>query len=85
MSYSPVLFASPFGSLGRSSVVDGSGAEGGGEARPPSRVEWLMGRTIAVGLRSVAQAYVWGVQYTGSSLYASDMVNGLWKLQAFSR
>jgi len=29
-------------------VVDGSGAEGGGEARPPSRVEWLMGRTIAV-------------------------------------
>lgn len=29
-------------------MVDGSGAEGGGEARPPSRVEWLMGRTIAV-------------------------------------
>ena len=29
-------------------MVDGSGAEGGGEARAPSRVEWLMGRTIAV-------------------------------------
>src|SRR5438445_2302708 len=36
----------PYTTLFRSSsVVDGSGAEGGGEARPPSRVEWLMGRT----------------------------------------
>lgn len=24
--------------------------------------------------------YMWGVHFTGGRLYASDMVNGLWKL-----
>jgi hypothetical protein len=26
--------------------------------------------------------YVWGVQYLNGSVYASDMLNGIWKLQA---
>jgi hypothetical protein len=44
-----------------------------------------MGRTLAVGLQTVGQPYVWGVQYTGIAVYASDMINGLWKLQPFVR
>jgi hypothetical protein len=46
----------------------------------------LMGRELGVGLldrnRSV---YVWGVQLLNGSVYASDMLNGLWKLRALSR
>lgn len=37
------------------------------------RAEALSGGTPAV--------YVWGVQLSGGVLYASDMLNGLWKLQ----
>ena len=29
--------------------------------------------------------YIWGVHKVGSSLYASDMLNGLWKVQASAR
>jgi hypothetical protein len=40
-----------------------------------------MNREIGIGLLEQNRAvYVWGVQYTGSNVYASDMVNGLWKL-----
>jgi len=39
-----------------------------------------MGRELGHGLGDVGPVYVWGVQYTGSNLYASDMLNGLWKL-----
>jgi len=43
----------------------------------------LMGREIGVGLAELNRgAYVWGVQYTAGTVYASDMVNGLWKLKA---
>jgi hypothetical protein len=42
----------------------------------------LMGREVARGLSSGNPAvYVWGVQLSGGYLYASDMLNGLWKLQ----
>ena len=44
-----------------------------------------MGRTLALGLQQVGQPFVWGVQYTGSALYASDMINGLWKLRPYLR
>jgi hypothetical protein len=45
-----------------------------------------MGRELAVGLDSGQPAVsVWGVQYQSGFLYASDMLNGLWKLRAFSR
>jgi hypothetical protein len=29
--------------------------------------------------------YVWGVEYSGGHLYASDMLGGLWKLTGVSR
>jgi hypothetical protein len=42
-----------------------------------------MGREVGRGLASgTPPVYVWGVQYVGGQLYASDMLNGLWKLQA---
>ena len=50
-----------------------------------------MGRELAVGLAgSVAvpgfdPPYIWGVHFQGSHVYASDMVNGLWKLRAVQR
>ncbi|MBV9773621.1 MAG: hypothetical protein JO040_06705 [Gemmatimonadetes bacterium] len=40
-----------------------------------------LGRALAGG---VPQPYVWGVHFTGGKLYASDMVNGLWKLDVSS-
>jgi hypothetical protein len=46
----------------------------------------LMGREVARGLldRNMP-VYVWGVQYVGAHLYASDMLNGLWKLESLRR
>lgn len=41
-----------------------------------------MGREVATALESTsaARSFVWGVQLVGDRLYASDMLNGLWKL-----
>jgi hypothetical protein len=40
-----------------------------------------MGRELGIGLTDRGNAvYVWGVQYLSGALYASDMINGLWKL-----
>ncbi len=39
-----------------------------------------MGRELAHGLKEQQPVYVWGVQLSGGRLYASDMLNGLWKL-----
>lgn len=45
-----------------------------------------MGRLKAVGLRDQGMSvFVWGVHFTGGSLYASDMLNGLWKIHPVSR
>jgi hypothetical protein len=45
-----------------------------------------MGRELAVGLKDRADpVYVWGVQFLSGSVYASDMLNGIWKLRAVSR
>lgn len=42
-----------------------------------------MGREIGRGLSGgTPPVYVWGVQYVGGIVYASDMLNGLWKLRA---
>jgi hypothetical protein len=42
-----------------------------------------MGRETGRGLSGGTPAvYVWGVQYVGGIVYASDMLNGLWKLRA---
>lgn len=43
----------------------------------------LMGRELAVGLNDLNKpVYVWGVQYLNGNVYASDMLNGIWKLRA---
>jgi hypothetical protein len=42
-----------------------------------------MGRELATGLLDAGKPiYVWGVQYLGGNVYASDMLNGIWKLGA---
>ncbi|MES2522380.1 MAG: hypothetical protein V4617_06770 [Gemmatimonadota bacterium] len=43
----------------------------------------LMGREKArfSATQAGRQVYVWGVHQVGASLYASDMLNGLWKIQ----
>lgn len=41
-----------------------------------------MGREVGRELSGGSQAvYVWGVELSGTGLYASVMLNGLWKLQ----
>lgn len=44
-----------------------------------------MGRVAATGLRDGVPVFVWGVHYDGTALYASDMLNGLWKLAPLDR
>lgn len=45
-----------------------------------------MDRLLATGLLDRGtNVYVWGVHFTGDALYASDMLNGLWKLGAVTR
>lgn len=39
-----------------------------------------MGREVAHWLSSQQPVFIWGVHHTGGRLYASDMLNGLWKL-----
>lgn len=39
-----------------------------------------MGRELAHGLTDRGHVYIWGVQLVGQRLYASDMLNGIWKL-----
>jgi hypothetical protein len=41
----------------------------------------LMRRELATGLTTGQAVSIWSVQYTGDAVYASDMLNGLWKLQ----
>ncbi len=46
----------------------------------------LMGRVRAIGLLDQSMpVFIWGVHFTGGSLYASDMPNGLWKLRPLTR
>jgi hypothetical protein len=44
-----------------------------------------MGREVGRGLTGGGQVYVWGVQHVGAHVYASDMLNGLWKLESLRR
>ncbi|MFL5556353.1 MAG: hypothetical protein ACJ78D_11220, partial [Gemmatimonadaceae bacterium] len=43
-----------------------------------------MGRELAHGPVGVGPVYIWGVQLVGLTVYASDMLNGIWKLGAAS-
>ena len=45
-----------------------------------------MGRELGIGLLDRGTpVYVWGVQYVGGAVYASDMNNGIWKLRSVTR
>lgn len=44
-----------------------------------------MGRVLREELTTVGPVFVWGVHYAGNTLFASDMLNGLWKLDAVIR
>ena len=45
-----------------------------------------MGREIGIGLLDRGNpVYIWGVQYLSGAVYASDMVNGIWKLRPATR
>jgi hypothetical protein len=45
-----------------------------------------MGRELGIGLLDRGNpVYIWGVQYVGGSVYASDMINGIWKLRSVAR
>ena len=44
-----------------------------------------MGREKAVGLKDRDAVSIWGVHFLNGAVYASDMSNGIWKLQAVSR
>ena len=45
-----------------------------------------MGRELGIGLLDRGNAvYVWGVQYLDGAVYASDMINGIWKLKPVAR
>lgn len=45
-----------------------------------------MGRELGIGLLDRGTpVYVWGVQYVGGAVYASDMNNGIWKLRSVIR
>jgi hypothetical protein len=53
---------------------------------PDGRCDLMkMGREIAAGPQAAGPVYVWGVHFDGSFVYASDMLNGLWKLGAADR
>ena len=41
-----------------------------------------MGRELGQGPADAGPVYVWGVQLVGTHVYASDMLNGIWKLDA---
>ena len=44
-----------------------------------------MGRELAAGLQTGGNVFIWGVRFDGNFFYASDMLNGLWKLDAADR
>lgn len=45
----------------------------------------LMGREMARGLTGGMPVYVWSALYAGGAVFASDMLNGLWKLAPVTR
>jgi hypothetical protein len=53
-----------------------------GQRAPDGRCDLgLMGRELATGATGGQPVSIWGVQYAGGFVYASDMLNGLWKLE----
>lgn len=44
----------------------------------------LMGRELGFAVAG-GETFIWGVQFTGDALYASDMINGIWKIRPVVR
>jgi LVIVD repeat len=69
-------------------AIDARGALGDcadGERDSRGRCDLVkMKRELAVGLPSDGSVFVWGVQRDGDYVYASDMINGIWKLAALT-
>lgn len=49
------------------------------------RLHAIEGRELAHMPLEDTPVYIWGVQFTGNAVYASDMLNGLWKFAPFVR
>jgi hypothetical protein len=79
-----VLYAAYYNAGVRALNVRGDlGACASAHRAPDGRCDLgLMGRELATGLTGGQPVAVWGVQYAGGFVYASDMLAGLWKLEA---
>jgi hypothetical protein len=54
---------------------------GAADKSPDGRCDLAkMGRELAHGPSGMGPVFIWGVQLIGSRVYASDMLNGIWKL-----
>ena len=83
-----VLYAAYYNAGVRALDVRGDlGACTSAQKSPDGRCDLgLMGREMARGLTATGQpVYVWGVHYQSDRVFASDMLNGLWKLSAIER
>jgi hypothetical protein len=79
-----VLYAAYYNGGIRALAVRGDlGACTAAQRAPDGRCNLgLMSRELATGLTGGQPVSIWSVQYSGGFVYASDMLNGLWKLDA---
>lgn len=77
-----ILYAAYYNAGVRALSIRGDlGACAASEKAPDGRCDLRkMNRELAKGPVNVSTVYVWGVHFTGGRLYASDMLNGLWRL-----
>jgi len=78
-----VLYAAFYNGGVRALNVRGSLGDCSASMRSGGRCDLgKVGREVASGLTDTGSpVYVWGVQSVGTKVYASDMLNGLWKLE----
>lgn len=78
-----ILYAAYYNGGVRAINVNGDLSSCSATARSPDgRCDLArMGRELAHGLGDSGKVYVWGVQFIDGSVYASDMLSGLWKLR----
>lgn len=82
-----ILYAAYYNGGVRALDVRGDlGACTAAERAPDGRCDLgLMGREVARGLTGGIPVYVWSALHAGGHVYASDMLNGLWKLAPVTR
>ena len=82
-----ILYAAYYNGGVRAIDIRG-GLEGcdAGHRAPDGRCDLAsQGRELAHGLLDKSPTYVWGVKFLPPYVYASDMLDGLWKLATISR